>query len=467
MGRLADKLDPLPPEVAQLPFCEFVERASMGRHSAPIHFARFIERLAGDIENLRNARDVWAAPCQHGKTTLVEYAIAWLLLRHPERSIMYITYVVRKAEKHSRRIRTIYLQCGGRIQSDFNTIQEWRTEAGGGLFVTSADGEVTGNGATHIFYDDPYSGRDQADSAEHRELIEEKFSGEVMTRLAPGGSITIIASRWHEDDLSGVCIRGGYVHVHLRAIETVANDNGEIEEIALCPWGPNPKEPRTLEWLRSQRDDPRMSEHNWLSLFQGEPRARNAGLFHIGQTISPEEFGMLDTRQHSCGYDLAWSSGNDWIAITVLAIVDKDLSVVIHHKKWQKNAIEIEDEIRDEVAPWPNAMHGSYVAGPEVGAINVFAKQDKRRPDVKPLKIHKMIAKKAKHVRARSTAQEWNKGLIRVLDNQPWTTEFMRRVKNFTGLDKDRDDEVDSLVSARDTAATIGAFKGAKFGMAG
>lgn len=457
--KLEDEYDPIQAPngqpVWELPFGEFVERVSLGRHKDPLHFQPFVDRLKV-IEALTNAEDVWAAPVQHGKTTLIEYAVPYLLLRHPRRSIIYITFAQRKAEKHSRQMRKIYLQAGGHLQSDFNTIQEWKTSEGGGLFATSSSGEVTGNPATHVFYDDPYKDRQEADNADMRELIEEKFSSEVVTRLSPGGSITILASRWHDDDLSGVKIRAGFVHTHLRAVSV--NEDGE--RMALCPWGPNPEEPRDLDFLDLQRSRLK-DDQDWFSLFQGEPRSKNAGLFRAGQLISPEAFARLNVIQWFVGLDLAWSSRNDKIALVALGVISPDLAVVAHVATWQKNVLEMLPEFRAELSRYPTATIGSYVAGPEVGLISALFKLGKEEGGA--IRVHKMNANVAKHIRAGYTARRWNNGHILVLDQQPWTVEFLRRVTSFTGLATDKDDEADALVGAVDLVRAKGAISGASF----
>jgi hypothetical protein len=265
-------------ECADLGLLDFVERASEGRMRAPVHLAGLVgvlERARG----LQDVRAVVAAPVQHGKTSALLYDCALTLLKHHERHIIYVSFAQRFSDRQSRAIRQIFTACGGELQADHNTIQEWRTTSGGGLLSASVGGELTGHPATHVVFDDPYKNREEAESPEWREKVEEIFSAAVTTRVAPNGSIVVVASRWHEEDLSGRLVRGeigggGFEHVHLRAIET--DEHGE--ERALCPWGPDPKYPRTLEFLRKLRAG-RVSEYDWASLYQGDPRPKSGGLF--------------------------------------------------------------------------------------------------------------------------------------------------------------------------------------------
>ena len=162
------KAPALDEELWRLPLLEWIEAVGE-TYNAPTHLkpiADMIERAERREGDLRGVCD---APVQHGKTSILEWGIAWILLRHPERAVMYLTYDVRKAEKHSRRIRSIYTKFGGQIKPDFNTIHQWETPEGGGLMATSCDGDITGNPAAHVFLDDPYKNAQEAEDAENRE----------------------------------------------------------------------------------------------------------------------------------------------------------------------------------------------------------------------------------------------------------------------------------------------------------
>lgn len=447
---------------------DFIEQASRGRYKKPIHFAKVAEVLTL-AEQLTNARDVIAAPVQHGKTTIIEFVIAWILLRHPDRPIIYLTYAQRKAEKHSRRIRAIYSQCGGQLASDFNTIQEWKTTDGGGLLATSRDGEITGNPAVHIFFDDPYKNREEADNAEILDRLEELFSSEVVTRLAPNGSITIIASRWNEDDLSGVKIREGYRNTHLRAIETVVvetrlvghEDDGTpvyehvTEERALCPWGPDPRYPRDLEFLHSIRDGKDVTEHDWFSLYQGEPRPRGAGLF--GEASYFDELPPI--RRWIIGADFAYSTAGDRIALVAMGLGFDDLLYVDDVWIGRTGVIEAIPDVRAFLAPYPGAQIAMYCSGPELGTIKALRRLERSAGG--PIVVQPLPARLNKYLRAGRTARRWNGPTKEFPDQKPgilvrrgaaWAAEFVRRVKGFTGQEGGRDDEVDAMVSGHDIA---------------
>jgi phage terminase large subunit-like protein len=426
-------------ELWKLPLMEWIDAVGE-TFNAPTHLAPIIDMIERAERREGDLRGVCDAPVQHGKTSCLEWGIAWILLRHPERAVIYLTYDVRKAEKHSRRIRSLYTKFGGQIKPDFNTIHQWETTAGGGLLATSRDGDITGNPASHVFLDDGYKNAQEAEDADTRERLESKFADEIMTRMAPSGSIIIVASRWVEEDLSGKKIAEGYEHVHLEAI-TVREDG---EEVALCPWGPDKQAPRTLEWLRGVRqallDAGR--ESTWWSLYQGRPMPKGSGLF----TDATMTESLPDMVRHAWGVDLAFSAGSkgDRTAVVLLGLGSDGVVYVLTVWSARMGVVEAAPTMLGLFSTRPEAPIAAYAAGPEVGSYASLA------VDRPPILVEVMGARYNKYVRAKRTAARWSQGRIRVPTGRPWGPAFVRCVKGFTGADGGQDDEVDAFVAAHD-----------------
>jgi predicted phage terminase large subunit-like protein len=62
---------------------------------------------------------------------------------------------------------------------------------------------VTGYGGDLIVIDDPIRSRDDASSLVYRDRVWDWYTNDLYTRLEPGGSVILIMTRWHEDDLAG------------------------------------------------------------------------------------------------------------------------------------------------------------------------------------------------------------------------------------------------------------------------
>lgn len=64
-------------------------------------------------------------------------------------------------------------------------------------------GGITGMGGDVLIVDDPLKDRAEADSPTIREKVWDWYTSTLYTRLAPGGGILLIQTRWHMDDLAG------------------------------------------------------------------------------------------------------------------------------------------------------------------------------------------------------------------------------------------------------------------------
>lgn len=64
-------------------------------------------------------------------------------------------------------------------------------------------GGITGMGGDILIVDDPIKDRAEADSQTIRDKVYDWYTSTFYTRLAPGGGILLIQTRWHMDDLAG------------------------------------------------------------------------------------------------------------------------------------------------------------------------------------------------------------------------------------------------------------------------
>jgi len=55
--------------------------------------------------------------------------------------------------------------------------------------------------------DDPFKNDEEASSATYRDKVWKWYQSTFRTRLAPGGAIVLVMTRWHEDDLAGRLIK--------------------------------------------------------------------------------------------------------------------------------------------------------------------------------------------------------------------------------------------------------------------
>lgn len=149
-------------------------------------------------------------PPRHGKSELASRRFpAFFLGRHPDRSIIAASYNSDLAADFGRQVRNIVAtkEYGNifttKLAEDSRAANRWNTDKGGAYVAAGVGTAITGRGAHVLLIDDPVKDREEADSEVQRNKVWDWYTSTAYTRLAPGGSIIVIQTRWHEDDLSG------------------------------------------------------------------------------------------------------------------------------------------------------------------------------------------------------------------------------------------------------------------------
>lgn len=183
-------------------------------------------------------------PPRSGKTELaVINFIAWCMGNFPDSEFIHASYSKRLATNNTWNARSVVeheswsdVFGAPRLRHDSNAKDEWRTEAGGIVYATGADGTITGYGAGKmrdtfggaIIIDDPHKAG-EANSDTMRQNVLDWFSTTMESRKnRPDTPIIIIMQRLHENDLSGWLLGGGngeeWEHLNIPS-ETEAGDS--------------------------------------------------------------------------------------------------------------------------------------------------------------------------------------------------------------------------------------------------
>lgn len=404
-------------------------------------------RVIGDVleRAIRgDLRVVFSAPVQHGKSVLGCHAVPWWHVQDETLSIFYVTYAQQFTEIQSRTIRRLTEAVGCRFRDDHKRLDGWSFEAGGRAVMTSIEGPGTGLPGNIFVVDDPFKGPSEAYSAQRRQHVYDWYRYVLTARRAPKASHIIIASRWDEDDLSGRLIRDhGYTEIRLPAIcdDPATDPNKRQLGQALCPSGPNPKEPRDLVFLADLRKE--IGEHAFHALCQGRPIPNDGALFQRAPVVRP----MPMTFRTAIGLDLGFSTKGDFTAIVPLHECATTGDITIGKvQRIRKRSPEVAAALFDVQAEWPTAEIFSYVSGGEVGTVNLLADMG--------LWLTPMPARYNKFVRAQNTAAAWQSGRIGVPAVASWDMRgFLMRLRSFTGEEGGIDDEADALVSGFDGLA--------------
>jgi predicted phage terminase large subunit-like protein len=411
---------------ALLPLQDFVP-ALTPRFSAPRHLAPLLglfERVARG----ERVRAVVSVPPRHSKTETCLHGIAWLLLQDPSLQVAYASYAARIAEKKSRRARGLAELAGVPLAADSKSRRDWRTDVDdGGVWATSVDGAITGEGFHLVVLDDLVKGRAQAESATIRDRAHSWLMADVLTRCEPGASIIASGTRWHPDDPLGRLVNDGWEYVCLPALDPSG--------AALWPqrWPAS-----ELERIREQLGGP--DGYEWQSLYQGNPRGRGARVFNDVHTYDSKPAAF---EQICIGIDYAYSARTsaDFSVAVVLGLAG-GVFYVLDVVRVQVEPRMFRDRVALLVQTYPGATCSAWVAATERGGIEFFRESG--------IPITERTAVLDKFSRAIGVTAAWNTGKVLVPASATWLDKFVSELAGFTGVKDRHDDQVDALAAAFD-----------------
>ena len=176
--------------------------------------AKTLESVLKDTLNNKPRRVILQLPPRSGKSELATIKFpAWVLGKHPELPIIVASYSGELARDFG--LKTRDLMENPNYQAIFNTkLREdakaksrWLTEKGGGYTAVGVGGTITGRGFKIGIIDDPIKNREEAESQVYRDRVWNWFRSTFYTRQDGVGSIILILTRWHQDDLAGRLIK--------------------------------------------------------------------------------------------------------------------------------------------------------------------------------------------------------------------------------------------------------------------
>jgi predicted phage terminase large subunit-like protein len=132
----------------------------------------------------------------------------WLLAHDPSLRIAVVSYEQEMATRWGRQILRDLKHADPkilniRVMADSSAAGRWDTPEGGGVYCAGIGGALTGRPVDVLVIDDPVKDREAAESAVLRDRAWDWWESVALTRLAPGGIVVLIQTRWHQDDLSG------------------------------------------------------------------------------------------------------------------------------------------------------------------------------------------------------------------------------------------------------------------------
>lgn len=322
-----------------------------------------------------------SVPPQHGKsTTLTETLPSWLLTRDPTMSVIIAGYEGTFAEGFNRKNRDKFQEFATAINPkakpnpDRQSVSLWATTEGGQVRAAGFKGGITGHPAHRVVIDDPIKDSEQAGSETIISRIHEQMVTGINTRIAPGGKLYVIQTRWVENDVIG-WIRQNWPEKIYRDInipcecfdeetDPLGRKLGESligehmgDDKATTPrimW-------RDIPWMLSKKRGMTQSHGmtHWNALYQGTPTAGEGSLF-LPENMSTFNLQALMEESPVFEYmllsiDATFKDGmkNDFVAMSLWALWRGNIYMLdlIHKRMGFVNTL---NEIRRLIKQYPD-----------------------------------------------------------------------------------------------------------------
>ena len=429
------------PSTEPLSLAQWIERYQPAHYPIPWHLAQLVSLLE------RAAREPTLAlvsmPPRHGKSASLTAALAWVTSQQPWRRSAYITYQQDLAQSVSRRVRRLVQESGVSLASDASRVSEWLTTDEGGLSATGIGSGLTGRGFDGlVIVDDPLRGREEAESLSQREKAWEGFNSDAFTRLNPGGSLVVVATRWHRDDLIGRLEQSVDPRWDVLSLPAIRDDEGNPSDEGHALW-PERFDLASLRRIRAQ-----IGEYAWASLYQQHPVPRDGILFRAPARYTTP---ALDGARLVLACDPAGSAKTraDYTAAIALAVrgLGAELTAdVLDVLRFQEGTDAAARKLRTF-----QTTHGGARMHLESSRDGV-AIADTLRAIVPGILLAEAPARGDKFTRAQAVIAAWNQGRVRVPVSAPWLDAFLAETERFTGVNDPHDDQVDALAHAFNAA---------------
>lgn len=392
----------------------------------------------------------------------------WHLGNYPEHEVMACSYNSALAMSFSRKVRNLVREPAYqvvfddmRLDPDSQSVETWHTTEGGMYAALGVGGPATGRGAHVLLIDDPVKNRAEAESETSRDAVWDWYTSTAYTRLAPGGGVIVILTRWHDDDLAGRLLRaqkdGGdqwrvISYPAVAEVDEPYRNRGE----ALHPARYN------LEAL--ERIKRAVGPRDWQALYQQNPVADDGDYFtknmisYYSQADLPDWDSM---RFYTC-WDLAIGQKdmNDWSVGITVGMDRKDDLYIIDIQRGRWGTLELADKILDVYETWRSSITGIERGQIEM-AIGPFLDKRKRERSLPSFAYEPLSPRRGDKVaRARSIQGRMMQHRVKFRRNCDVTNTLINELLRFpNGVNDDQCFVEGTLIDTPDGAKPIEALR--------
>ena len=390
-----------------------------------------------------------AVPPRHGKSqTCSLYGPAWYLNAFPDRRVILCSYGAQFAETWGQQARDTLNQAhangiaANRVRRDVSSAGQWKIEGhSGGMLTSGVGGGITGWGANLLICDDLIKNDDEAARFSVREKTWKWLNATARTRLEPGGSIFVIATRWHEDDPTGRLLEQEAGEWDVISFPAIAEENDALGRVpGQALWPERYDEDALAKIKRTQ------GSYNWASLYQQRPAPLEGGMFKRNWFTLVAEVPAKAERVRY--WDLAATAdGGDYTVGLRLARAD--------------GVYYIEDVKRDQLSPHGARQLRDQTAQLDGRGVRIMLPQDPGQAgkeqaihmihELDGFDVHTARETGAKEFRAKPVAAQAEAGNIKIVrglqaEMPAWIPDFLDEICAFPN--GAHDDQVDALSGA-------------------
>ena len=431
----------------------FVERFDSNYLAGWVHkdICQRLEKFSHAVTERKSPRLMLFMPPRHGKSTLASVAFpAWHLGRNPEHEFISCSYSGSLAMSFSRKVRHQLREpnyknvfSDASLDPTSQSVESWLTTKGGGYVAAGVGGGITGKGAHVLVIDDPVKNRDDAESEYSRDSVWDWYTSTAYTRLAPGGGILVILTRWHDDDLAGRLLQAaadGADEWEVVKYPAIAEQDEEYRDQgdALHPERYNVPSLEKIQKAIGPRD--------WSALYQQNPVADEGDYFNRDMINYYDEADIdFHKLKYHCAWDLAIGQRerNDYSVGLVVGVDEYDKLYVVDCVRGRWDGFELVEQILDLYQTWKPGVVGIEKSHIEM-ALGPFL--EKR---VRERKLHEAYfrdlktGRRDKEARARAIQGRMQQGMVYFPRDPIWVGPLVAELLRFpNGV---HDDQVDAL----------------------
>lgn len=452
-------------ELSKRHLLPFVMRFTPGYQPGWVHkiICAELEKFEQDIKAKRSPRLMIAMPPRHGKSQIASVCYpAWFMGRNPSMEIIAASYATSLSLIFSRKARGMvgskeFKDIFPRVALDpeNKSAESWMTTQAGAYVASGIGSGITGKGAHLGIIDDPVKDRTEADSETTREGVKDWYSSTFYTRLAPGGGVLVIQTRWHEDDLSG------WLESRMQDKEDPGADNWRIvkfpafatEDERYRKKGdalhPDRYDNAQLKQIKSN-----MLPRDWAALYQQSPVADEGAYFKREFFKYYDTLPDLNSLNIYSAFDLAIGKKetNDYTVGVTVGVDEHDRIFVLNLVRVRFDALEIVDLILTTYDTWKPLIIGIERGQIELSIQPILEKRMRERSSYPS--IEKLLpGRQDKEARARSIQGRLQQGLVFFPKHAGWLEAFEHEMLMFPA--GRHDDQVDAIAWIGQLLSTI------------